>query len=205
MLQTYLLQQVRDAIKDAMVDHGYVSDALSANDFDIDIADWFPTMAGTSIGAVQALYYATKGGAALARTLAQVWCIALLFKVTKQCPSGLLLVYPVVVVRAPFKVITLTLNTFQAQNVRPGSPEAALLFFDLLAQMEGAQTLLNANGNATDAAQLLAAARANTDATRRLLQTIFGNTCVLTIIDMHACFPPCTHNTHVAVAFTGCA
>lgn len=60
----------------------------------------------------------------------------------------------------------------QAQNVRPGSPEAAIVFFDLLAQQDAAQTVLN-TGN--DTAQLLKAATDNTDATRRLLKRIFGN------------------------------
>lgn len=74
VMQAYILQQVRDSIKEAMVDHGYVPDSVvNATDFDIDLADWFPTIAGTSIGAVQALYYASRGGSALARSLVEVW------------------------------------------------------------------------------------------------------------------------------------
>lgn len=72
VMQTFLLQQVRNTIKEVMVDHGYVPDSFNATDFDIDLADWFPIMAGSSIGAVQALYYATRGGGGLSRALVQV-------------------------------------------------------------------------------------------------------------------------------------
>ncbi len=48
-MQTYILKEVRDAIKDAMIDRGYVPDALNASDFDVDLADWFPHIAGWGV------------------------------------------------------------------------------------------------------------------------------------------------------------
>ncbi len=60
----------------------------------------------------------------------------------------------------------------QASNTRAGSPESALIMFDLLVQQLSGQTVVNMSSPIDPMLQL---ATSNTDTTRRALRTMFGN------------------------------